>query len=61
MFSDNFFKYKNNWRPKELKKGKYAALNQNTKTSMLCLKIEIILIIISYETFYLHYADNEVF
>ena len=56
----SFFQIQNNCRPKKLKKVKYAALNQNTKTSMLCLKIEIILIIISNKTFYLYHADNDV-
>ena len=46
----SFFQMQNNWTPKKLKQGRFEALNPYTKTSMLCLKIEIKLIISSYKT-----------
>ena len=46
----SFFQIQNNWSFRKLKQGRYKALMQDINTSMLCLKIEINLIIISFMT-----------
>ena len=56
----SFFQLQNKWITRNLKEGGYIALNTHTNTSMLCLKIEINLIIISYKTFYLYHTYNDV-
>ena len=42
----SFFQIQNNWRPRKLKKGRYEAMNLDTNTSMLSLKIKIDLFIL---------------
>ena len=59
-FSDHSFKYKTTGDQKSKRKENMHPWIIKNKTSMLCLKIEIILIIISYETFHLYHADNDV-
>ena len=56
----SFFQLQNKWITRNLKEGGYIALNTGTNTSMLCLKFDINLIIISYKTFYLCHEDNDV-
>ena len=56
----SFFQLQNKWITRNLKEGGYIDLNKGTNTSMLCLKFEMNLIIISYKTFYLYHVDNDV-
>ena len=54
----SFFQIQNNWRPRKLKQRRNKALNLDTNSSMLCLKIRIDSIIISSMIFYLYREDN---
>ena len=56
----SFFQLQNKWITRNLKEGRYGAVNTDTHTSMQRLKIEINLTIISYKFSYLYHVEKDV-